>query len=249
MAPAFLDLPDRPAKPRSTGLTHVLDKGLPLRSTRSLLATAGAHIDIWKFGWGTAYLDPDLMRKITDLVCHQVIPCLGGTLLEVSWLQGRVEACLDWAASQGIAMVEVSRGVAPMSLSEKAKLIDLATDRFTVVSEVGSKDPATVATPEQWCDEIAGDLAAGAWKVVAEGRESGTVGLYQPSGAVRTELVAAVVAAVGEEAMLFEAPRKDQQAWFINAYGANVNLANIALDDVVGVEALRLGLRADTVRP
>jgi phosphosulfolactate synthase len=249
MAAAFLDLPARPAKPRSTGLTHALDKGLPLRSTRSLLATAGAYLDIWKFGWGTAYLDPDIKRKITDLVRHQVVPCLGGTLLEVSWLQGRVEACLDWAAAQGITMVEVSRGIAPMSLSEKVKLIDLAAERFTVVSEVGSKDPATVATPAQWCDEIAGDLAAGAWKVVTEGRESGTVGLYHPSGAVRADLVEAVVAEAGVDPLLFEAPRKDQQAWFINTYGANVNLANVALDDLVGVEALRLGLRADTVRP
>lgn len=248
MAAEFLDLPARSEKPRAAGLTHALDKGLPLRATEAVLATAAAYVDIWKFGWGTAYLDPALPEKLAVLREHEIRACLGGTLLEAAWLQDRAKQCLDWAAEQGFAMVEVSRGVAPMTLADKTELIRHAVDRFVVVSEVGSKDPAAAADPDLWREEACSDVDAGAWKVVAEGRESGTVGLYHPSGSVRAELVVAISDALGADTILFEAPRKDQQAWFVRQFGADVNLANIATDDLVGVEALRLGLRADTIK-
>jgi phosphosulfolactate synthase len=244
----FLDLPTRPAKPRTLGLTHALDKGLPLAMAVGVLRAAGAYVDIWKFGWGTAYLDPDVDLKIAHLRRHGVQPCLGGTLLEVSWMQRRAKQCLEWAAQAGFGMVEVSRGVAPMSLAEKGELIEFAAQEFTVLSEVGSKDPASPVDPEAWADEVVADLAAGASMVVAEGRESGTVGLYDSTGGVKGDVVDAIAAAVGWQRILFEAPRKDQQAWFIRHFGPEVNLANIAYDDLMGLQALRLGLRADTVR-
>lgn len=243
----FLDLPLRPAKPRNAGLSHMLDKGLSLAATEGLLRTAGAYVDVWKFGWGTAYLDPDLGPKLAQLASHDVKSCLGGTLLEVAWLQGKAKACLSWAADVGFGMVEVSRGVAPMNLADKTELIEFAAGTFTVLSEVGSKDPGFRADPASWSHEVTGDLAAGAWKVVAEGRESGTVGLYDGNGNVRADVADAIASTAGATNILFETPQKDQQAWFIRTFGPDVNLANIAHDDLVGVEALRLGLRADTV--
>lgn len=246
-APDFLEVPQRQAKPRACGLTHLLDKGLTPEAVEGVLRSAGEWIDIWKFGWGTAYLDPGLDRKLELILAHDVRPCLGGTLLEVSWMQNKAEDCLNWAEQRGFPLVEVSRGVAPMSVEDKLELIHCAQESFTVITEVGSKDPLQQAAPDDWYAEVVSDLAAGAWLVVAEGRESGTVGLYDESGRVKPDIVGAILAAGGLDRILFETPRKDQQAWFIKEYGSDVNLANIAHDDALGLEALRLGLRADTV--
>lgn len=246
MAPNFLDLPARSAKPRATGVTHVLDKGVPASQTWSLLAAAGEFIDVWKFGWGTAYLDRDLTTKLALLADYEVRACLGGTLLEIAWSQGRVEECLRWAEDIGVPLVEVSRGLMPMPLADKARLIARAAQSFTVLAEVGIKEPARQLGLGEWKSEVSDDLAAGAWLVVTEGRESGSVGTYDTTGAVIEEVIDAVVGVAGHERILFEAPRRDQQAWCINRFGPGVNLGNVALDDVVNVEALRLGLRADT---
>lgn len=229
------------------GLTHVLDKGASPRTMSDLLERAADHVDIWKFGWGTAYIDPTVDVKLAALARHDVLSCLGGTLLEIAWSQGRADECLAWAHEVGFAAVEVSRGVAAMSVAEKHELVRRATTSFLVLSEVGRKDADEDLSEEEWTDEVAGDLDAGARWVIAEGRESGSVGLYLPDGTVRASIVKAVVAAAGPEAVLFEAPRKDQQAWFIKEFGPEVNLANVALDDVIPLETLRLGLRADTV--
>lgn len=246
MVANFLELPSRSAKPRSTGLTHVLDKGLPAPATEALLGAAGEFVDIWKFGWGTAYIDRELSTKLALLAEHGVRACLGGTLLEIAWSQGRAEDCLRWAAEVGVPLVEVSRGVMPMPLADKAALVARAAQSFTVLTEVGAKDPGRQLQPDQWKSEVADDLAAGAWLVVTEGRESGTVGAYDASGAVIEEVIEAVIAVAGHERILFEAPHKDQQAWCINRFGPDVNLGNIPLGDVVNLETLRLGLRADT---
>jgi phosphosulfolactate synthase len=242
----FLVLPERPAKPRLTGLTHVLDKGMPAPDARALLQNAGDFIDIWKFGWGTAYLDREFEQKLVLLTEHGVRACLGGTLLEIAWSQGRVEEYLGWAAHAQVPLVEVSCGVMPIPPEDKVRLIARAAASFTVLTEVGSKDPAQQMQPDQWERDVAADLAAGAWLVVTEGRESGTVGTYDLAGEVLEHIIDAVVATAGHERILFEAPRKDQQAWLINRFGPGVNLGTIPLADVVGVEALRLGLRADT---
>lgn len=228
------------------GLTHVLDKGLPLPQLRGLLETAGDYIDIWKLGWGTAYLDRQLIPKIRLLEGHGVSSCMGGTLLEIAWAQGCAEECLDWAHAVGFSMVEVSRGVMPLGQQDKSRLIRLASERFTVVSEVGLKDESHQLPAGEWAKEAARDLDDGALVVVAEGRESGTVGVYASDGSVNDEVVRRLVSVAGIERLLFEAPAKDQQAWFIKRFGADVNLGNVATHDVLGLEALRLGLRADT---
>lgn len=244
--PSFLSLPERSTKPRTVGITHVLDKGTTVAATESILAGAAPHIDIWKFGWGTAYVDVELAAKLALLRSADVRACLGGTLLEIAWAQGKDQECLAWAKRAGFDTVEVSRGVAPMTPSEKHELLRRAADSFVVLSEVGNKHPDKPLRADEWSEEIAGDLAAGARWVITEGRESGTVGLYHRDGTVREDIVAAAVQAGGVDRVLFEAPRKDQQAWLIRAFGADVNLANIAWDEVLAVETLRLGLRADT---
>jgi phosphosulfolactate synthase len=244
--PTFLTLPDREPKPRSSGISHVIDGGVSVSETQSVLSMSAAHIDIWKFGWGTAYLQPRLSDKVALLAASDVISCLGGTLLEIAWSQGRAEECLEWAQRVGIAAVEVSHGLVSMPLEEKRKLIRRAGQQFIVLSEVGSKDPSVAVHADAWGAEVRGDIEAGARWVVLEGRESGTVGLYNGDGTVREDIVAAIEHAAGIDNVIFEAPRKEQQVWFIRQFGPSVNLGNVALDGALPLETLRLGLRADT---
>ena len=180
------------------------------------------------------------------LADHDVASCLGGTLLEIAWAQGAAEACLAWADDAGFTHVEVSRGTVPMALEAKHELVRRAADRFVVVTEVGAKDPTQQHTLAQWGDEAGRDRDAGAALVVAEGRQSGTVGIYDGDGAVREDVVDEIVDAVGLDRIVFEAPRARQQAWFVRRFGPGVNLGNVALDEILSVETLRLGLRSDT---
>jgi phosphosulfolactate synthase len=244
--PSFLSLPRRPDKPRHSGLTHVLDRGLTPSATAEILEVVGEHIDVWKFGWGTAYLDQGLERKIGYLRARDIACCLGGTLLEIAWSQGKADQCLDWAQRCGFDAIEVSRGVADMPLDDKRELVKTAAETFIVLAETGVKDAEVVLSAQQWRDEITEDLAAGARWIITEGRESGTVGIYNRSGCPRPDIIDAAVDAAGVERVLFEAPRKDQQAWLINRFGPRVNLGNIAPDEVLPLTTLRLGLRADT---
>jgi phosphosulfolactate synthase len=224
----------------------VIDGGLPLAEVRGVLEAAAHVIDGWKLGWGTAYLDPDLDAKLALLERHDVVACPGGTLLELAAYQGRAEECLEWLSACGFTQVEVSDGLGLLGEAAKAALIARAAASFTVVSEVGLKEPSSVLTPETWVELARADLDAGAAAVITEGRESGTVGLYTSGGAVRTDVIDALLAHVGAERLVFEAPRKDQQAWLVRHVGPEVNLANVAPRDALGLEALRLGLRADT---
>ena len=246
VGPGFLDLPARSVKPRGTGITHVLDRGLPLGYCADLLESAGAYVDVWKFGWGISYLDQNLPAKLELLARHRVLACPGGTLLEIAWAQGRATAFFDWARASGFPCVEVSAGTVPMTPAQKQDLIGEAARHFIVLSEVGAKDPAARVLPEQWAESVSNDLEAGATWVLAEGRASGTVGLYDPSGAVREDVVAGLTAEVDPGLIVFEAPREGQQAWFVGAFGPDVNLANVAPADALGLETLRLSLRADT---
>jgi phosphosulfolactate synthase len=213
---------------------------------RAILEAAAPYIDVWKFGWGSAYLDTAIGAKLRLLRRHDVTACPGGTLLEVAALQGRAEACLEWAAACGFTQVEVSDGLGLLGEDAKAALIRRAAATFTVVSEVGMKDPSSVLTPATWVELARADLDAGASAVLTEGRESGMVGLYAADGSVRGEVVDALLDRVGAEHLIFEAPHRHQQAWLIRRIGPDVNLANVAPRDAVGLEALRLGLRADT---
>lgn len=244
--PGFLDLPIRPGKPRRTGITHVLDHGLPLAAAADLLEQNGLYVDVWKFGWGIAYLDPQLAAKLDLLARHRVLASPGGTLLEIAWAQGRELEFLGWAGDCGFPCVEVSAGTVQMDDAAKRDLIAAAAERFIVLAEVGSKHPDVQLTPEQWALAAAGDLQAGATWILAEGRASGSVGIYERSGAVRPDVVEALAAAVGPDCVVFEAPREDQQAWFVRRFGPDVNLANVPPDGALGLETFRLSLRADT---
>jgi phosphosulfolactate synthase len=244
--PDFLDLPARAAKPRGTGITHVLDRGSPLAHTADLLETAGPYVDVWKFGWGISYLDPHLTAKLELLAGHQVLASPGGTLLEIAWAQGRAAEFLSWARECGFSCVEVSAGTVPMDHGAKRELIAEAARHFIVLAEVGPKDPGRQLTPGQWAQALSADLEAGATWVLTEGRASGTVGIYDASGAVREDIVAALVSVAGPDCVVFEAPRESQQAWFVRRFGPDVNLANVHPGDSLGLETLRLSLRADT---
>lgn len=244
--PSFLDLEHRPAKPRATGVTAALDSGSTVEEVGALLASHGEVLDLWKMGWGSAYLDPTLDAKLALLRQHQVAACTGGTLLEIAALQDRAEECIEWAAGCGFPFVEVSDGLDLLGPERTRQLITRAARSVRVVAEVGAKDPDRVLAPSEWVELARADLDAGASWVIAEGRESGTVGIYGRDGSVRLDVVDALLEHIGPERLLFEAPRKDQQAWFINHVGAAVNLSNIAPREAMGVEALRLGLRADT---
>lgn len=247
--PDFLSLPARAHKPRGCGITHVLDKGLTVPETAAVLATSGRYIDVWKLGWGTAYLDPGLTDKLALLAEHEVLTCPGGTLLEIAWHQDVADRFLDWAHGVGFPCVEVSTGVVTRTDDQVAELVRRAAERFVVLREVGLKDPSRPVSPQDWAQQAAHAIASGARWVVTEGRESGTVGLYDPDGAVREAVVDAVDAAVGSQALVFEAPRKDQQTWLVRRFGPDVNLANVVPADALALEALRLGLRADTFDP
>ncbi|MBP2367822.1 phosphosulfolactate synthase [Pseudonocardia parietis] len=246
IVPDFLSVPERPARPRQYGITHVIDTGVTPAGAGDVLQAAGDSVDIWKTGWGTAYIDRGLEQKLALLRDAGVASCLGGTMLEIAWCQGVAEACLDWAAAVGFTHVEVSRGTVPMSQDDKRALIRRAAGRFVVLAEVGTKDPADTPVPAAWRAEALGDLGAGAALVVAEGRQSGTVGIYDDAGSPRAGVVEELVDAVGTDRIVFEAPRAAQQAWFIRRFGPHVNLGNVGLGEVLSVETLRLGLRADT---
>ncbi|MGH9103452.1 MAG: phosphosulfolactate synthase [Acidimicrobiales bacterium] len=246
-APSFLDLPHRSPKPRTAGVTHVLDQGLGRAQTELVLAPLCRYVDVWKLGWGTAYVQDDVAAKVALLVAHDTRACTGGTLLEVAWAQGRAEACLDWAEAAGFDCVEVSDGAVEMPGAEKRRLIARAASRFCVLSEVGSKDPAVVRPPTEWAEAARADLDAGASWVITEGRASGTTGIYRPDGSVRADVVEATADAVGLDRLIFEAPRLCQQVWLVRRFGPDVGLGNVAHAEVLALEALRLGLRADTV--
>jgi len=242
----FLDLPARSAKPRGTGITHVLDRGIPLAQSADLLATSGSYVDVWKLGWGISYLDPNLAAKLELLDGHRVLASPGGTLLEIAWAQGRVAQFLGWARDCGFPCIEVSAGTVPMADAAKQNLITDAAKHFIVLAEVGPKDPGVHLAPAQWAQAVSRDLEAGATWVLAEGRASGTVGIYDHDGAVREDVVDALVSVTGPGSLVFEAPREDQQAWFVRRFGPDVNLANVQPADALGLETLRLSLRADT---
>lgn len=243
----FLTLPSRSERPRQNGITHVLDKGLGPWQVKDLLATAAPYIDIVKLGWGTAYVTHDLASKIQIYQEAGVPVCFGGTLFELAYRQGKLQEYLDAMRAQGIEHLEISDGTITMAERDKIALIKRLSREFKVLSEVGSKDPEVVIAPYKWVDLIQRELDAGAWKVITEGRESGTVGMFQPTGEVKEGLLDEIVRAVSPDQLLFEAPIKSQQTLFITLFGANVNLGNIPPEDVISVETLRLGLRGDTL--
>jgi phosphosulfolactate synthase len=243
---SFLELPDRSAKPRERGITHVLDRGLSLAAVDGLMEVAGDCVDIVKLGWGTAIVSANLLPKLACYRRHGVPVVLGGTLTEVALRQRRIDGLIAWLHELGIGHVEVSDGTISLSPQDKRALIGRLAKEFTVLSEVGSKDADMIMAPYRWVEEIEAELVAGAWKVVAEARETGTAGIYRPDGEVRMGLIDEIAHAIDPDRMIFEAPRKQQQAFFLHRFGSNCNLGNIAPGDVLSLETLRLGLRSDT---
>jgi phosphosulfolactate synthase len=244
----FLDLPDRDAKPRQRGLTHVMDKGLSLQQIEGLFATAGDYVDIVKLGWGTSYVTRNLDDKLAAYRSLGVDVVCGGTLLEVAEARGRIDQYRSWLSEHGFGCVEVSDGTIDMPRERKLELIDLLARDFRVLSEVGSKDAEAIFAPYQWVAWIREERAAGAWKVITEARESGTAGIFRGTGEVRSGLIDEIVHELDYADLLFEAPQKAQQAWFIRRFGSDVNLGNIPPEEVIPLETLRLGLRSDTLR-
>ena len=243
----FLDIPERSRKPRQQGLTHVIDSGLSVAGVQNLLEVASASIDIVKLGWGTALVSANLHPKLECYAAHDIPVVLGGTLTELAVRQGRVDEMVRWLDDVGLRHVEVSDGTISLEPRVKRELIERLAERFTVFSEVGSKDSHFIMAPYVWVEQIEADLAAGAWKVITEARESGTAGIYRADGEVRSGLIDEIVHAVDPAQLIFEAPRKDQQVWFLHQFGTECNLGNIVPDDVISLETLRLGLRSDTV--
>jgi phosphosulfolactate synthase len=244
--PTFLKLPARAAKPRSRGITHVLDSGLTPDGTRAFLGQAAHLVDIVKVGWGIGYIDPTLTDRVAICADYGCPVSLGGTLLEIAAHQDHVGELRDWALAAGITHIEVSNGLRALTASAKHDLITGLAADFVVLAETGAKEGNFPPTPAEWAQEMARDLDAGATWVIAEGRESGTVGLYHPDQGVREDLVAAILGQTPQDKVIFEAPRKSQQAWFVRQLGADVNLGNVAPASVLALETLRLGLRADT---
>jgi phosphosulfolactate synthase len=245
--PGFLDLPSRSAKPRDRGITHVLDKGLSLAEVDGMVEVAGDCVDIVKLGWGTAVATANLLPKLERYRAHGLPVVLGGTLTEVALMQGRLEGLLDWLRELGLVHVEISDGSIALPRAEKLALIERLAGEFTVLSEVGSKDEAAIKAPYLWVQEITEELEAGAWRVIAEARETGTAGIYRADGEVRMGLVDEIAHDCDVTRVIWETPQKAQQVWFIRRFGAEVSLGNIAPSDVLPLETLRLGLRSDTM--
>jgi phosphosulfolactate synthase len=242
----LLDLPERSAKPRQEGLSHVLDRGLSVAQVDNLVEVAGEYVDVVKLGWGTALRTGNLGKKLARYREHGIPAMFGGTLTELAIAQGRLDRLIDWMRELELEYVEISDGTIELRHDEKLELINRLAGEFTVLSEVGSKDDTRIMAPYRWVEQIQSELEAGAWKVIAEARESGTSGIFRHDGEVRMGLIDEIAHAVPVEKIMFEAPQKDQQVWFVRRFGANVNIGNIPPEDVLALETIRVGLRSDT---
>lgn len=244
-------LPFREQKPeglraRESGVTMVMDKGLSIQEAENLISVAGPYIDLIKLGWATSYATPHLKEKI-QLYHNANIPVyFGGTLLEIFLVRDAESHFEKLLEKYKITHVEISSGSLDLSDEQKLGLIRKYSKNYVVLSEVGSKDPKKEMAPFRWVQCIQNELEAGSWKVITEAREGGNVGVYRSSGEVRDGLIDEILYHIPAEKLIFEAPKKEQQVFFIQLLGSNVNLGNIATTEVIGLETLRLGLRGDT---
>jgi phosphosulfolactate synthase len=225
----------------------VIDRGLSVSEVDNLLEVAGASVDIVKLGWGTALVTENLRPKLERYAAHDIPVVLGGTLTELAIRQGRVDGLVGWLRELGLRHVEISDGTITLDADTKRELIEKLSSDFIVLAEVGSKEVEFIMAPYIWVEQIERDLTAGAWKVIAEARESGTAGIYRANGEVRTGLIDEIAHAVDVDRLIFDAPLARQQVWLLKRFGSECNLGNIAPDDVLSLETLRLGLRSDTL--
>lgn len=240
------NLPERTIKPRQIGYTMAMDKGLSVRQAEDFVSTCADHVDIVKLGWATSYVTPHLKEKI-KVYTEAGIPCyFGGTLFEAFIIRDQFDDYRKLLDKYNLQFAEVSDGSIDLDHDKKCDYIKKLTPQVTVLSEVGSKDADKIIPPYQWIELMQKELEAGAWKVIGEAREGGNVGLFRSSGEVRSGLVQEILTKIPFEKIIWEAPQKAQQVWFIKLLGANVNLGNIAPEEVVPLETIRLGLRGDT---
>ena len=239
-------IPERTVRPRNSGLTMMMDKGLGLREAEHFVEANIDFTDIVKFGFGTAFVTKQLEEKIKLYKENGIKPYFGGTLFEVFYARGKFEEFLRLLDKYDLDLVEVSDGSIIINHDEKCELIYRLSKNFTVLSEVGSKDSGILISPNRWIKMMTKELQAGSWKVIAEGREAGNVGVFRPNGSAHTLLINKIIAKVKPQNILWEAPQKNQQVWFVKLFGANVNIGNIAPNEVIPLECLRLGLRGDT---
>lgn len=239
-------LPDRFAKPRQSGLTMVMDKGLSLEEAKNFISVALPHIDIVKLGFGTSFVTPNLREKIELYRQHNIPVYFGGTLFEAFLIRNQFEDYIRVCRDYAIDYMEVSDGSITIPHAEKCGYIEKLTKYGTVLSEVGSKDAAHIIPPYKWIELMRAELEAGSSYVIAEAREAGNVGIYRGSGEVREGLVQEILTQIPGERIIWEAPQKAQQLYFIELLGCNANLGNIAPTEVIPLEAMRIGLRGDT---
>jgi phosphosulfolactate synthase len=225
----------------------VIDRGLSVAEVDGLIEVAGDSVDVVKLGWGTAVVSANLKPKLERFAAHGIPVVLGGTLTEIAIRQGRVDGLIAWLRELGLRHVEISDGTITLEPDVKRELIERLSREFIVLAEVGSKDTDFIMAPYIWVEQIERDLAAGAWKVIAEARESGTAGIYRANGEVRTGLIDEIAHAIDPDRIIFDAPLQRQQVWLLTRFGTECNLGNIAPADVLSLETLRLGLRSDTV--
>jgi phosphosulfolactate synthase len=241
-----LDLPKRTMKPRNSGITMVMDKGLSLRQTEDFLDASGDYVDFVKFGFGTSIITKNLKEKIALYKQAGIKTYLGGTLFEAFIARKKFDEYLKFAESLKLEMAEVSDGSIVLAHDQKCEYINKLSKHFTVLSEVGSKEEGIIIHPAKWIKMMNSELQAGSFKVIAEARESGNVGIFHRNGSAHVMLINKITSKVPAEAIIWETPQKSQQVYFIKLMGANVNLGNIPFDEVIPLETLRLGLRGDT---
>lgn len=240
------NIPERPVKPRQSGITMVMDKGLSLRQTEDFIDVAGIHSDIVKLGWATSFVTPKLKEKLAIYRDAGIPTYFGGTLFEAFVVRNQFEDYIRVLDEFGMEYAEVSDGSIELEHDRKCEYIHELSKHVTVISEVGSKDAKKIFAPYKWIKLMNAEIEAGSWKVIAEAREGGNVGIYRGSGEVREGLVDEILTQIPAETIIWEAPQKEQQVWFIKLIGSNVNLGNIAPSEVIPLETIRLGLRGDT---
>ncbi len=239
-------IPERTGKPRTNGLTMVMDKGLSVEEAKNFLSVAHPHVDIIKLGFGTSFVTPNLKEKLEIYRSYDLPVYFGGTLFEAFLIRNQFQDYISVCKEFGISYMEVSDGSVTIPHAEKCGYIEKLTQYGTVLSEVGSKDAEHIIPPYKWIELMRAELQAGATYVIAEAREAGNVGIYRGSGEVREGLVQEILTQIPAEKILWEAPQKGQQLYFIELIGANVNLGNIAPSEVIPLETMRIGLRGDT---
>jgi phosphosulfolactate synthase len=240
------NLPERTKKPRQSGFTMAMDKGLSIREAEDFMSIAADHVDIVKLGWGTSFVTPNVKDKL-KVYNDAGLPCyFGGTLFEAFIIRDQFDDYRRVLDKYGLQYAEVSDGSIDLEHDKKLEYIRKLSEQVTVLSEVGSKDADKIIPPYKWIELMQKELDAGAWKVIGEAREGGNVGLFRSTGEVRSGLVQEILTKIPFEKIIWEAPQKAQQVWFIKLLGANVNLGNIAPNEAIPLETIRLGLRGDT---